>query len=113
MRDQFEFATTVPYEEACYPMNEDNYEFFGKLEAKALIEQIKRIHGPLPPSISLKTMACHHDFGTYYDVVLIYDDESEESHSWMIKVENGLPAYWDEEALKLLKENGYPLTTTR
>jgi hypothetical protein len=54
-------------------------------------------------------ISCPHDFGTYYDVAVIYDDESEESQEWMLKVEGELPMNWDEEAIKELKAQGYPV----
>ena len=54
-------------------------------------------------------MNISHDFGTYYDVVIVYDDEEEGSEAYMLKVESELPCNWDEESRKKLKENEYPL----
>lgn len=109
MRDQFELATTVPHEEKCIQMGDENYSKFSRLEAKVLIDQIKRTIGEPPERAHLKILDCPHDFGVYHDVAVVYADDDEEAVNYMLKVESGLPSEWDDEAKKLLKENGYPL----
>ena len=109
MRDQFELGTTVPHDELCSQMGDANFASFSKMEARALINQITRTFGEPPARTGLKMISCPHDFGTYYDVAVIYDDESEESQEWMLKVEGELPMNWDEEAIKELEAQGYPV----
>jgi|LauGreDrversion4_2_1035121.scaffolds.fasta_scaffold40431_7 hypothetical protein len=110
MRDQFELGTTVPHDEPCFQMGENDFSKFSKIEARALINQIIRIIGNPPDRTGLKIISCPHDFGTYYDVAVIYDDDSEESQEWMLKAESGIPCNWDKEAILELKEQGYPVT---
>ncbi len=109
MKDQFELATTVPHEEPCFQVGEQDYQKFGRIEARALISQLLRMFGEPPVGCGFKILSCPHDFGTYYDVALVYDDESDEAQEWMLKVEGGLPEKWDNEAIQELKENGYPV----
>lgn len=109
MKDQFELATTVPNEEPCFQLGQPNYEKFGRIEARAFINQLLRMFGEPPFGCGFKIISCAHDFGTYYDVALVYDDESDEAQEWMLKVEGGLPENWDGEAKKELKENDYPV----
>lgn len=109
MRDQFELGTTVPHDEPCSQMGDANFASYSRMEARALMNQILRTFGQPPARTGLKMISCPHDFGTYYDVAVIYDDELEESQEWMLKVEGGLPCNWDEEAIKELKEGGYPV----
>lgn len=108
MKEQFELATTVPHDEKCAQVGDPSYQAHSKMEARALINQILRIHGEPPARTGLKIISCPHDFGTYYDVAVIYDSDSEESEDWMLRVESELPENWDAEAIKELKDQGYP-----
>ena len=109
MRDQFELGTTVPHDEQCSQMGDANFASYSKMEARALMNQILRTIGDPPARTGLKMISCPHDFGTYYDVAVIYDDELEESQEWMLKVESELPLNWDEEARNELKAQGYKI----
>jgi hypothetical protein len=109
MRDQFELSTTVPHEEPCIQLGEENYSKFSRLEAKVLINQIKRTIGEPPARAHLMIIECPHDFGVYHDVAVVYADDDEESVEYRLKVESGIPSEWDEEAKQLLRENGYPV----
>ena len=109
MKEQFELATKVPHEEPGFLFGEPDYPKFGRIEARALINQLLRMFGQPPVGCSFKILSCPHDFGTYYDVALVYDDESDEAQEWMLKVEGEFPEKWDTEAIKELKENGYPV----
>jgi hypothetical protein len=107
MRDIFELGTTVPHEEACSQVGTENYTELGLMEARALISQLRRIHGPEPVSTSIRTIRCNHDFGTYHDVAVQYNDDSDESVAYMLKIESGIPDTWDEEARRELNTQGY------
>ena len=109
MRDQFELGTTVPHDEPCFQMGAEDFSKFSRIEARALINQITRTVGNPPDRTGLKIISCPHDFGTYYDVAVIYDDDLEESLDWMLDVESGIPYNWDEEAIEELKSQGYPI----
>lgn len=109
MRDQFELATTVPHNEPCVQLGAENYPEWSRLEAKALRDQIYRQLGQPPAGTGIKIISCSHDFGSYLDLAVVYNTDSEESEEWMLKVESELPEEWDEEAKAYLKENGYPL----
>lgn len=109
MRDQFELSTTVPHEESCVQIGEENYSKWSRLEAYTLIDQLTRLLGEPPSLTFFKVIPCSHDFGTYYDVAIVYDDEEEESEAYMLRVESELPYNWDEESRRKLKEAGYPI----
>lgn len=109
MRDQFELATTVPHDESCVQLGSENYEKFSMLEAQTLREQIFRKVGNPPAGCRINIIRCPHDFGTYLDLAVIYDDESEENVKWMLECESKIPFNWDEESLKKLREENYPI----
>jgi hypothetical protein len=81
MRDQFELATTVPSDEPCVQIGEDNYSKWSRLEAYTLIEQLIRQLGEPPSLTFFKVISCSHDFGTYYDVAIVYDDDEEDLYA--------------------------------
>ena len=109
MRDQFELATTVPHDEPCVQIGEENYSKWSRLEANTLIDQLTRQLGEPPSSTYFKVISCPHDFGVYYDIALVSNDSVEESGEYMLKVESEMPSNWDEECRKKLKEAGYPI----
>lgn len=41
-----------------------------------------------------------HDFGTYYEVCVIYDDENEKETQIVYKIDCNCPDNWDNEAKK-------------
>ncbi len=106
--DQFELATTVPHDEKCVQVGDQNYSHFSRLEAQTLKEQIYREIGDPPAGTKIKIITCAHDFGNYLDLAVVFDDESEESVEWMLKCESKLPSSWDKESLEKLRAENYP-----
>lgn len=107
--DEFQLGTTVPHEEDCIQLGQPNYSAYSKLEANLLMKQIVKELGDTPEGCSMKLIGCKHDFGTYYDIALIYDTDSEEHTKWVSKVEGELPNKWDFESRTELEKEGYYL----
>lgn len=107
MQDSFELGTTVPHDELCAQMGSDTYYNDSNAEVIALIDMIERTIGNPPPGTRLKKISCPHDFGTYYDISVVYDPDDEESEEYMLQVESNLPYEWDEKAKEVLKTLGY------
>lgn len=113
MRDVFELGTTVPNDEPCAQVGDINSITLGRMEATALINQLRRIHGNEPQGARFKVVQCPHDFGTYNDVALEYDDTHDEeggqseSEKYLYRIEGGIPDHWDEEAKKELEDKNY------
>lgn len=109
MISEFSLGTTVPHEEPCIQLGKPNYSAFSKMEANALTEQIVRELGEPPGGCKMKLSTNPHDFGTYYDVVLEYDDSKADNVEWMLKVESSIPYKWDNISLLKLRKSGYRL----
>ena len=107
MKESFELGTTVPLDEPCAQLGSDTYYNDSNAEAIALIDMIERTIGNPPPGTRLKKISCPHDFGTYYDISVVYDPDDEESEEYMLQVESNLPYEWDEKAKEVLKTLGY------
>jgi hypothetical protein len=83
------------------------YGWPGLLEVQAFTRQLLRIHGSPPEGARFKIIRCPHDFGTYLDLALVYDEDNEEHVEWMLKIESGIPDKWDQAAITELQEVGY------
>ncbi len=89
----------VPFAEPCAGVNLVDQS---KAECRALINQLKRMWGEPPMSARLKIVGNPHDFGTYYTVNCCFSENDEEGTEYAYKLENELPEYWDEKALREL-----------
>jgi hypothetical protein len=107
--EEFNLGTTVPHEEECIQLGQPNYSAFSKIEANTLMKQIIRELGNPPSGCRMKLVGCEHDFGVYYDIALVYDEDDEEHVEWFLKVEGKLPMNWDYESKESLKSEGYHL----
>ena len=107
MKQTYGFGTTTPYEEECAQLGSPHYMTRAHHEAQAFAGQLIRLHGNPPDGARLKTIYCEHDFGTYLDLALVYDEDNEEHVEWMLKIESGIPDKWDQAAITELQEVGY------
>lgn len=98
MRDEL-YLGPVPLEEDCSQVGTPGYIEKSRIECKAYINQLRRQFGEPPMGGGLKIKSCPHDFGTYHEVVAIFDDNFPDSVGWAFEVEDALPSRWDEIAL--------------
>ena len=101
---------STPHAENCAQVGSAEYSIKARAECKRFVAQIER-HYPIPEGAIayLKVKANPHDFGTYYDIALIYDTDNEEHTKWVSKVEGELPNKWDFESRTELEKEGYYL----
>jgi hypothetical protein len=105
----------TPYAEECAQVGADNYCDRVRAEGRAYINQLKRMIfqskkiDELPFGIRLALKSFAHDFGLYYEVIVKYDESNGDAIDFAFEIENNLPANWDDEAKKELKEQGYDL----
>lgn len=106
MRDYFELGPT-PYMEDCAQVGSENYRTRAKKETRAYINLLERVF-PIPEELSgynyygVKWFS--HEFGSYCEVVIYYDDLNDDSVSFALDVEDNAPEFWDKEALEELNE---------
>lgn len=103
---------STPTGENCAQVGQDDYREQTRIEIKAYINQLSRLF-TLPEGAKFVSKSNPHDFGTYHEVNIEYpsdwDDEEEldERIQKLYDIENDIPEFWDDEAKKSLKENGY------
>lgn len=94
-RDSFS-VSSVPYEENCAQVGEDNYRKKAIVECTAYINQLERIFPEAKDyGIQFKIKWNNHDFGTYAEVELYFDD----SDGYAYYIDANIPSNWDEKSL--------------
>jgi hypothetical protein len=87
-----------PAEENCAQVGADNYGELSRKECNAFVKQLERQFGQPPFGARFAVKSFPHDFGSYKEVCVIYNDDIEEAVEFAFKVENESPAQWDDEA---------------
>jgi len=95
--DYLGFGTT-PIAENCAQLHCDNYRYSEYLkrarqEARAFIEGIKKTLNP-PDSVYFRICTCPHDFGSYIEVRMYW--ENEEGEEWVYNFESHEPETWED-----------------
>lgn len=90
----------VPFGEDCAQVGTADYANQAKKECSAYIGQLKRRFGEPPHGARLWTKPNLHDFGTYYEVVVAFDENNEAATDYAYRVEGHSPEEWDEQARK-------------
>jgi hypothetical protein len=87
----------TPCDEPCQQVPYDN-PGLAMAECRAYINQLRRINGDPPTGVRFKISRNPHDFGTYHEAAVEYDDQYKEQVEYALKVEANLPSHWDNEA---------------
>jgi len=100
MRDYLTIGT-VPCNEDC-TANEPTgqYATAQRREARLFADQVRRYY-PEPDDGYMTVKSFPHDFGSYYEVCAVFDDEDEAACNWAYTVEAdplGVLREWDNEA---------------
>lgn len=101
-----------PWGEPCAQVGQDGYGILAQAECKALIGQIRRVFGNEPEGARLFVKSNAHDFGSYYEVAVRFDESKRKAEAWAERVSEKYPEKWDETALRELSDSearGYVL----
>lgn len=91
------YIGSVPAEESCAQVGDEDYRRVARIECRAYINLLRRVHGEEPEGAELRLVWCPHDFGSYAEVQCWYDDDSPAARAYAGEVENGLQE-WDDAA---------------
>jgi hypothetical protein len=70
-----------------------------RAECRAFVGQLERAFPEaLKAGCSFRVKSNPHDFGTYLEVQVRFDDEDEHQTHWAFTIENDLPEAWDDQA---------------
>jgi hypothetical protein len=110
MKDYIELGST-PTDEQCAQLGKsDDYDLRAAQECAAYINQLWRIlelqfaltRDSNPYQFSLVRKSNRHDFGTYYEVAVRYDDNDKHAVEVAFWLDGNTPNKWDDEARKEL-----------
>lgn len=104
----YEFDTT-PLDEPCSQVGSDNYSRDSVLECRVLQRQLIREFGEPPGGAHFYRKSNSHDFGTYHELCLKFDEDNEAHMEYFLKVDRNFPQEWDNDSLQELKEGDYSL----
>lgn len=96
----------APYEENCAQVGQPDYPERSRIECRVFANQLRRVLGEPPAGARIGVKTFEHDFGTYREVVVYYDEDDDEAASYAFRAENEYPARWDKQAIKELREAG-------
>ena len=95
MREYLEIGAT-PCEEDCAQVGSDDYHVRARGECRRFIEAIRQVCGAEPEGAALVIKSNPHDFGSYLEVAVRFDDEDEAACAYAYKVEAEAPSTWPE-----------------
>lgn len=87
---------SVPPNEPCVQLGSENYEYAVSEELNRYKKLLESKFPNLPEHCKFVRKSNLHDFGTYYEIAITYDDNDKESIDFAFEVESNLPASWDE-----------------
>lgn len=97
MKEYLELGAT-PCNEDCAQVGSDNYFEESSKESKRYIDLLEKKFGEHRPlSCSFRKKSFPHDFGSYYEVVVYFDSNDDESVKFAYHVENNLPETWSDD----------------
>lgn len=87
---------TVPANEACAQTGAtDNWPTLQHLECITYRAALIAVHGPLPAGVTMPVRTCGHDFGSYAELVVRFDDDDVAAVAYAQRVEDGLGSWMD------------------
>ena len=105
MRDALDLGQ-VPSDEPCAQVGADDYADRARPECRAYVHQLVRQFGEPPAGARFRVASNPHDFGSYLSVEIVFDDSDQAAIEYAFNAENNLPAKWDMEARKELRQLG-------
>ena len=103
MRDYLSIGST-PSDESCAQVGSDRYSRASRYECRAFVNQLRRVFGEEPDGAYIKVKSFPHDFGTYKEVVVEYEEGNPEALEYALKIEGDTPLEWDDEARRELAQ---------
>lgn len=95
MRTYLELGGT-PSDEDCAQVGQDDYREKALAECRRYKAQLERQFPNPPEGCSFGIKSFPHDFGSYHEVVIYFNDGNDEQIDFAYKVENEAPGNWQD-----------------
>ena len=103
MMDYIEIGCT-PAEEDCAQVGKEGYAKQARAECRRFVEGIKKFFGKPPALADVRIKSFTHDFGSYFEVVVVFDEDDEKAANYAYLVEEFVPGTWEELEEKTFEE---------
>ena len=97
MRDYMALGPT-PAAESCAQVGRDDYDGVSAMECKMFKEMLEAKFVNRPANTAFVVKSFPHDFGSYREVCIVFDDADEAATDFAYFVESNTPEYWHEVA---------------
>ena len=87
---------STPCDEDCAQLGADDYRERMRAETKRYIAQLERLFPNRPEGVRFGVKGFSHDFGTYHEVCVFFNEDNEEQAEFAYNVEGECPAKWDD-----------------
>lgn len=100
MTDDIYWLGPAPAMEECIQVGSDDYARNAKTECRAFIEAIRKVCGHEPEGARLTVKSQPHDFGSYYEVAVIFDGNDQAAAEYAAKCDEKAPGTWEEAGMQ-------------
>ena len=97
----------APAEEHCAQVGDPDYARDAKAECRAYIEAIRTVCGREPDGARLVVRPQDHDFGTYYEVAVVFDGDDPDAAAYAAKCDGHAPATWEAVGMAAPARSGW------
>src|SRR2546429_4004133 len=106
MQEYIDLGATTPPMEDCAQVGSREYDYYDRArkEARAYINQLRRVFGEEPDGARFSIKSHPHDFGNYLTVVVHFESNNAAAHEYAIRCDDGTPQEWDEQAKQELQQ---------
>lgn len=94
MKESLSLGPT-PAEESCEQLGPNYDATKARAECRRFIELLEKKFPNRPSGARFKITSNAHDFGTYYEVEIEYEEESEAAIEYAFMVERDAPSTWE------------------
>jgi hypothetical protein len=90
----------APWGETCAQAGTVGYADRARMECEVFRRMLLRLF-PVPEGVNarLRVKGSDHDFGTYYEVVAVVNDDDQQAMDYAMAVKHGHPERWDAVAV--------------
>ena len=108
MRDYLDLAPTPVNEPCAMVESTGEYLLRMRVECRAFAHQLERVFPQaIEAGCSFRVKSNPHEFGSYLEVQVCFNDNDEAQTHWAFMIENDLPETWDDQARAELAAAGY------
>jgi hypothetical protein len=100
MTEDIYFLGPAPSNEDCVQVGSPDYARDARAECARYIEAIKKVCGREPEGARLTIKSQPHDFGSYFEVAVIFDGNNEAAAAYAAKCDESAPTTWEAAGIE-------------